>query len=243
MQAQLVYHHTSSDQRTSYEANLRAAYDLVRSGKIIHHTEETLGEEAALFLAHILSAGQVKVKDLHSFWIQSQGDHRLQNGGSNHGNGAINGYPTEIAEAQPHSRTEVQHSGGDPNNILKSLVKNGFVTRSRRSHFHTAADNFYDAQSQLLSLDDGAAVKARKGQDALDEQVLEEMANRNDTSISLADVIYGNKTSLKRPTTDGSDGAIKKKTKLTNGAPPASRGVASNVGAERAPDAVRVLSL
>ena len=182
------------------------------------------------------------MKDLHSFRIESQGDYSLQIGGSNQGIGTINSHPTENAEAQPHSRAEV-HGRGDLGNVLKSLAKNGFVTRLRRSHFHTAADNFYDAQSQLLSLDDGAAVKARKGQDTIGEQVLEEMATRNDTTISLADIIYVNKTSLKRPAADGGDWAIKKKTKLTNGASSASRSVVGNVGAGHAPGAVCVLNL
>ena len=202
-----MYHHTSSDQRTSYEANLRAAYDLIRSGKIIHLAKEELGEEAALVVAHILSVGQVTVNDLQKFWKQNHRNSEEQ--GANHTD------QTEGAE-------------GRLSNVLKRLVHHGFVHRVRRAHFSTPADNYFDAESQQLALEDGTAAKGRKGQDELRAKIMEEMASRNDASISPADVICSGSTGSKRQASDGSDGTIRKKTKLTNGASSSLHSVTSN---------------
>ena len=241
VQAQLVYHHTSSDRQTNYEANLRAAYDLIRNGKIIHLAKETLGQDAALVVAHILSVGQVTVKDLYRFWKQSHGDHNLQNGGSNHEHRTSHGHSTESVGTQPHIHTAVQQGRSDLSNVLKRLVQDGFVLRLRRAHFHTSADNYFDVQSQLLSLEDGSAAKSRKCDDELSARILEETASRNDTSISLADVIRGNNFDSKRPATDDTDGAIRKKTKLANGASSSSHRAASSSVAGHGPVAVCIL--
>jgi DNA-directed RNA polymerase III subunit RPC3 len=243
VQAQLVYHHTSSDQRTSYEANLRAAYDLIRSGKIIHLAKQGLGEDAALVVAHILLVGQVTIKDLDRFWKQSHGDSKIQNGEGNQGHRKTHNDVTESAEAQAplHSRS---HQGrNDLSNILKRLVQNGFLLRIRRAHFCTPADNYFDAQSQLLPLEDGTAAKGRKSQDEPTKGIMEEMASRNDASISLADVIDGTSTGFKRPAADVSASAARKKTKLTNGASCGLHGPASNTFTGDVPAAVSAMQL
>jgi DNA-directed RNA polymerase III subunit RPC3 len=218
IQAQLIYHHTSSDQRTSYEANLRAAYDLIRNGKITHLALETLGEDAALVVAHILSVGQVTVKDLQRFWKQCRGDHNLQNGGSSLEHGEDHSNVTERADKQTQIRNIVWQGHNDLSNILKQLVKNGFVLRVRSAHFHTPADNYFNAQSHLLSGEDITTAKSRKGLEELGAKILEEVASRNDARISLTDVTYACSTGSKRPATDDGDSASRKKTKLTNGA-------------------------
>jgi DNA-directed RNA polymerase III subunit RPC3 len=233
VQAQLIYHHTSSDQRTSYEANLRAAYDLIRSGKIIHLAKENLGEDAALVVAHILSVGQVTVKDLHRFWKHSHGRHNMQNGGSSQGRRKSHNNPTESAEALLPLRNGLQQGRSDLSHILKRLVRDGFLLHLRRAHFRTPADNYFDAESRLLSLEDGTAAKGRKGQEELGGRIMEEMASRNNASICLADVIHTNSAGLKRPATEASDNAIRKKAKLTNGASSGSH--ASNSVAEDDP--------
>jgi DNA-directed RNA polymerase III subunit RPC3 len=228
VQAQLVYHHTSSDHRTSYEANLRAAYDLIRSGKIIHLAKRNLGEDAALVVAHILLAGQVTVKDLHRFWKQSHGDSKSQNGEGNQGHRKAHSDVTESEEAPAPLHGRSQKGRNDLSNVLKRLVQNGFVLRIRRAHFYTPADNYFDAQSHLLSLEDGTAAKGRKCQDEPINSIMEEMASRNEASISLGDAIDGISTGSKRQAADGSDSAARKKTKLTNGAPCGLYGAASN---------------
>jgi hypothetical protein len=106
----------------------------------------------------------------------------------------------------------------DLSNILKQLVKNGFVLRVRSAHFHTPADNYFNAQSHLLSREDITAAKSRKGLEELGAKILEEVASRNDARISLTDVIHASSTGSKRPATDDGDPASRKKMKLTNGA-------------------------
>jgi hypothetical protein len=168
------------------------------------------------------------VKDLQRFWKQCRGDHNLQNGGSSLGYEEDHGNLAERADEQTQIRNTVRQSHNDLSNILKQLVKNGFVLRVRIAHFHTPADNYFDAQSHLLSHRDITTAKSRKDLEELGVKILEEVASRNDASISLADVIYANSTGSKRPATDDGDPASRKKMKLTNGASSSSHNPPSN---------------
>jgi hypothetical protein len=181
------------------------------------------------------------MKDLQRFWKQCRGDHNLQNGGSSLGHEESHSNLAERADGQTYIRNAVRQGHNDLSNILKELVKNGFVLRVRRAHLHTPADNHVDARSYLLSGEDITAAKSRKVQDDLDTKVLEEVANRNDASISLADLIHANGTGSKRPATGDSDSSIRKKMKLTNGASSGLHNAPSNcvVG----PDPVAVCAL
>jgi hypothetical protein len=178
----------------------------------------------------------VTLKDLQRFWKQCRGDHNLQNGES-HSNLA------ERADGQTHIRNTVRQGHNDLSNILKQLVKNGFVLRVRSAHLHTPADNYFDAQSRLLSGEDVTTAKSRKGLEDLGAKVLEEVANRNDASISLADVIHTNSTGSKRPATDDSNSAIRKKMKLTNGTSSDSHSAPSNCVVGHDPVAVCTLQV
>lgn len=183
------------------------------------------------------------VKDLQRFWKQCRGDHNLQNGGSSLGHEESHSHLAERADGQIHIRNAVRQGHNDLSNILKQLVKNGFVLRVRRAHLHTPADNYVDAQSYLLSGEDITAAKSRKAMEDLGAKVLEEVANRNDASISLADVIHANSTGSKRPATDDSDSAIRKKMKLTNGASSSSHSAPSNCVVGHDPVAVCTLQV
>lgn len=217
MRAHLVYHHTSSDQKTSYEANFRAAYDLIRSGKIIHLARENLGDDAALIVAHILSVGQVTIKELHSFWKHSHDGHNNQNGESEDKYREVHGSVVGSAQAQPQIHTGREPGRSDLIHILKQLVQSGFVLRLRLANFRTPADNYFDAQSELRSLGDGTATKNRKSQDELGGSVMEEVASRNDASIALAN-LEGIAAGSKRSAAQGSESVIRKKIKLTHSA-------------------------
>lgn len=238
VQAQLVYHHTSSDQRTSYEANLQAAYDLIRNGKIIHLAKQTLGKDAALVVAHILSVGQVTMKDLRTFWKRSYEEGDTGNGRSKHGHGEDHNDCAGRPQAQPVMYNGWQCGRGDLGTVLKLLVQSGFVLRVRRAHFSTPADNYFDAQSELRSLEDGTATKSRKSQDELDGRVMQEIESRNDASISYADVIEGTSMGWNQPVAEGSESGSRKKTNLINGASSALHTAAGSNGRGRGPGAV-----
>jgi hypothetical protein len=170
----------------------------------------------------------VTVNELQRFWKQCRDDHNLQNGGSSLGHEESHSNLAERADGQTHIRNAVRQGHNDLSNILKQLVKNGFVLRVRSAHLHTPADNYVDARSYLLSGEDITTVKSRKDLEDLGVKVLEEVANRNDASISLADVIHAYSTGSKRPATDDSDSAMRKKMKLTNGASSSSNSAPSN---------------
>jgi hypothetical protein len=175
-----------------------------------------------------LSVGHVTVKDLQRFWKQCRGDHNLQNGGSSLGHGESHTNLAERADEQTQIRNAVRQGHNDLSNILKQLVKNGFVLRVRSAHLHTPADNYFSVQSHLLSRQDITAAKSRKDLEELGAKILEEVASRNDASISLADVIHASGTGSKRPATDDGDPASWKKMKLTNGASSNSHNTPSN---------------
>jgi DNA-directed RNA polymerase III subunit RPC3 len=228
VQAHLVYHHTSSDQRTSYEANFQAAYNLIRSGKIIHLAKQNLGDDAALIVTYILSVGQVTMRDLHSFWTDSHGNHNLQNGEIEDGH---RGSTARNSTPQPEIHARWEPGRNDLIHILKQLVQSGFVLRSRRAHFHTFADNYFDAQSELRSLEDGTAAKNRKSQHELSASITDEIERRNNASITLAN-FEGITTVSKRSATEDSESVVRKKTKLTH---VASTGLRTNA-CKSAPD-------
>jgi hypothetical protein len=179
------------------------------------------------------------MKDLQRFWKQCRGDHNLQNGGNSLGHEESHSNLAEKADGQTHIHNAVRQGHNDLSNILKQLVKNGLVLRVRSAHFHTPADNHADAQSYLLIGEDVTAAKSRKVLEDLGAKVLEEVANRNDASISLADVTHANSTGSKRPATDDSDSTIRKKMKLTNGASSSSHSTPNNCVVGHDPVAVR----
>lgn len=183
------------------------------------------------------------VNDLQRFWKQRRDDHNLQNRGNSLGHEESHSNLAERADGQTHMRNAVRQGHNDLSNILKQLVKNGFVLRVRSAHLHTPADNYVDAQSYLLSGEDITTVKSRKDLEDLGVKVLEEVANRNDASISLADVIHAYSTGSKRPATDDSDSAIRKKMKLTNGASSSSNSAPSNCVVGHDPVAVCTLQV
>jgi DNA-directed RNA polymerase III subunit RPC3 len=212
VQAHLVYHHTSSDQRTSYEANFQGAYNLIRSGKIIHLAKQNLSDDAALIVTYILSLGQVTMRDLHSFWTDSHGNHNPQHGEIENGH---RGSTAENSKPQPEIHARREPGRNDLIQILKQLAQSGFVLRSRRAHFHTPMDNYFDAQSELRSLEDGTAAKNRKSQHELERSIMEEVECRNNANITLAH-LEGIATGSKRSATEDSESVIRKKTKLTH---------------------------
>jgi DNA-directed RNA polymerase III subunit RPC3 len=214
------------------------AYDLIRNGKITHLARETLGEDAALVVEYILSVGQVTVKDLQRFWKQCRGDHHLHNGGCSLGYEESHGNLAERADGPPQIHDTVRQGHNDLSNILQQLVKNGFVLRVRRAHFHTPSDNYSDARSHLLSGEAVTTARTRKELEELGVKILKEVASRNDASISLADVIPAHTTGSKRPATDDNDPASTKKLKLTNGASSSSHHIPSNCVAGHSPVAV-----
>ncbi|KAL9106916.1 MAG: hypothetical protein Q9227_008102 [Pyrenula ochraceoflavens] len=66
IQAHLLYHFTTSEGQTFYQANWRAAYNLIRTGKILHSLEQKYGRKSAQIIEQLLVNGHLQISVLKS---------------------------------------------------------------------------------------------------------------------------------------------------------------------------------
>ncbi|KAI1411666.1 RNA polymerase III subunit RPC82-domain-containing protein [Hypoxylon sp. FL1857] len=99
IQLNLVFHHTDHDTGiTNYEANPLAAYNLVRTGKILDLIRTNYGDDAHAIVHDVLLQGYAKISDLIEAFKSKHGAHQDTTNGTLHnghthvnGNGITNG--------------------------------------------------------------------------------------------------------------------------------------------------------
>ena len=124
---------------------------------------------------------------------------------------------SETQEEVCHTRSEFQHGQTELTTVLQQLVKHCIVMRVRPAHFRTYTDNWLDAESHIVALENASGAKGKKVPAELNLKILHELANRCDTNISPSQIAAGTKIGSKRSATEHNNGSSRKKTKLTNG--------------------------
>ncbi|KAI0137456.1 RNA polymerase III subunit RPC82 [Xylariales sp. AK1849] len=105
IQQNLIFHHTDPDTHvTHYEANPEAAYNLVRTGKILDTVHRNYGEEAKSLVHHVFQNGHMKVSEL----IQLKPED-LPNGPSCI-NGEANGTSSEASATAENGSDQTQQT-------------------------------------------------------------------------------------------------------------------------------------
>lgn len=151
-QLQLLYHHTTVDGLSTYQANISRAYDCVRTGTILNLVQETLGSSAAAIIEELLDLGFSTVAELEVRF-----------------------------RARGRSKDCEKASSEDENfiNVLKRLISKDFIHRLRPAHLQSIRDARQDVAMAMPSLG-LPTVKGRKAQAEIDNQIDFELQRRLD---------------------------------------------------------------
>ncbi|TGO16767.1 hypothetical protein BTUL_0024g00370 [Botrytis tulipae] len=148
----LVYHNSEGSD-THYEANIDAAYALVRSGKILEIAEERFGSVAAEIMGQLVLLGHAKISDIIAELNKNHEPHA--NGNGNGINGATNGNGV-------HSYTS-----GQLNHTLIQLLEEGFIQPVGQNMFRSPTDSYNAVEKALLQDSYGGATRGTKQKDEL----------------------------------------------------------------------------
>ncbi|KAM0127007.1 hypothetical protein ACHAO1_009760 [Botrytis cinerea] len=148
----LVYHNSEGSD-THYEANIDAAYALVRSGKILEIAEERFGSVAAEIMGQLVLLGHAKISDIIAELNKNHEPHA--NGNSNETNGATNGNGVHL------------YPSGQLNHTLIQLLEEGFIQPVGQNMFRSPTDSYNAVEKALLQDSYGGATRGTKQKDEL----------------------------------------------------------------------------
>ncbi|KAL3418680.1 RNA polymerase III subunit RPC82 [Phlyctema vagabunda] len=169
VQQNLVYHHTDKDSDiTYYEANDDAAYNLVRSGKVLDIVEERFGEQARDVVQNLLLLGHTKVADLVAAYDSIQKP--LTNGRTN-GHSNSNG---DAHDTNGKAASNVIHTG-QLHTILYQLLDSGFLEPVTAAMFISPTDTYNMVEREELQNNYGGSTKGVKQKDELKSTVMKRM--------------------------------------------------------------------
>ncbi|KAI0006404.1 RNA polymerase III subunit RPC82-domain-containing protein [Xylariaceae sp. FL0662B] len=172
IQLNLIFHHTDQDSTvTYYEANPNAAYNLVRTGKILDMVRTKYGQHANSLVHDVLILGHVRISDLMEAYRDRHGKQQeAVNGNSNYnhnhmnGNG-INGFTVEDEEYDP---TEQAYES------LAQLIAVGILEPVSSTMFQSSQDRKSAIEQEVLK-DYPTGVRGAKQTNEFDKQVREEL--------------------------------------------------------------------
>jgi DNA-directed RNA polymerase III subunit RPC3 len=105
IQQNVIWHHTDPDTLvTHYEANAEAAYNLVRTGKILDTIHHNYGEEAKFLVHNILLNGHLKLSELMELGAQRPAN------GVTHAKAETNGAASETTSTAEEEPEHVQQT-------------------------------------------------------------------------------------------------------------------------------------
>jgi DNA-directed RNA polymerase III subunit RPC3 len=206
IQMHLVYHHTKGV-NTYYEANIKDAYYLVRSGKILKAIQDRLGRYAANVMFMILSLGHAQVRYLETLPVPELHFHIQTNG--------VNGHTTEDdtkTQANPRpTRVAATTTNGDRSEeslsrlhrALRALATRGYILRVRDAHFQSDMDNRIDAERRAEQQPDIQELKGKKRAAAIEQSVNEYLHRITDSDICPRLTPFTSLRGDKRPYVNG----------------------------------------
>ncbi|PGH18845.1 DNA-directed RNA polymerase III subunit rpc3 [Helicocarpus griseus UAMH5409] len=225
IQQHLIYHHTSIDDGiTYYEANWRAAYYLVRSGRILQLVEEKLGDFAAKILSIILFLGHAKISYLETLpELRPQSRQKAGQGTATNGlNGVHHDEEDEedIDEEPPEgleNGVDGEHDEAVSSQLhptLRSLAACGYIMRVREAHLQIPSDLVDDAETRANSQSHIRALKGKKLQDAVDAEVEKFIKEQTNGTIFQGPLGGAFPRGTKRRAGNSSAGSSNKRLKL-----------------------------
>jgi DNA-directed RNA polymerase III subunit RPC3 len=211
IQQHLVFHYTSLDDGvTYYEADWRAAYRLVRSGKIVELVRQRLGGYAAMVMSTVLLLGHAEISYLEAL-PELMPDDRPKHPGKQQVNGVNSTHapiPANTNSSHYQSRPAQLHP------TLRSLAAHGYIMRVRDAQFRSHADNLLDAERMVKAEGDIRHLKGKKLQEAVEEGIERLVRERTDGSISHSLLHNGIPRGIKRRLADTDTATPNKRAKL-----------------------------
>ncbi|ERF76622.1 hypothetical protein EPUS_04442 [Endocarpon pusillum Z07020] len=210
VQAGLVFHHTTSEGRTSYDANPRNAYNLVRPGRTFELVQKRFGRAASAIVTQLVLLGHAPVGQLktvirtadESTTVQ---DHDIENDRAN---------STSIVGSLAKDRPDVEID-----NALRELCKHGLICRLREAHFRTEADTRQLVEEKVHNSFSSTA-KGTKLKEEFAEKVEEAIEKEVNSCINFRKSGSENMISQKRKLDDADNIPNPKRLKLSNGVAP-----------------------
>ncbi|KAJ9273008.1 hypothetical protein DTO212C5_929 [Paecilomyces variotii] len=236
IQHHLVFHYTSYDDGlTYYEANMQAAYYLIRSGKILEFIEDRLGKYASKVMSAILFLGHAQVGYLETLPELQGGDSaQPETNGVNgeheeepYENLAVedgeNGVHDENGQTENHTNDvngdrAAEEGAGRLHPTLKALAAHGYIIRVREAQFQSPADNLLYAERAMKARSDIKMLKGKKLEEAVAEGAVEMVKERTDGDLSRGLMFNGIPRGAKRRHANGTADGPNKKQKVDDSA-------------------------
>ncbi|PQE24223.1 hypothetical protein CJF31_00002432 [Rutstroemia sp. NJR-2017a BVV2] len=157
IQQNLVYHDSDQEEAdTQYEANADAAYNLVKSGKVLEIVEDRYGATATVLIEQLLLLGHAKVSDIIE---NAELDHKPHANGNGAPNGNANGNSAHA------------HSAGQLNAMLINLLEDELIQPVSRNMFKSPTDTYNVIERELLRDIYGGATRGTKQKDELKSKI------------------------------------------------------------------------
>lgn len=198
VQLRLIYHHTTPAGLTTYQANTKVTYDVIRIGKLINLARSTHGFLAGEIVTEASLLGCTTVAELQARIIASHPS--LHDALANESNGDKAGY---------HVDDELVQS------TIQLLIKENYLTYVRTTQFQTEFDACKDVELYLKNRG-LASAKTRKAMMELEEKILREAREKQSARFPEAGYVPTIASGQKR-TADGESQPAAKRQKLTNG--------------------------
>ena len=197
IQQHLVFHYTSYDDGiTYYEANQKAAYYLIRTGKILEFIEDRLGKYAARVMSTIIYLGHAQVSLLETL-PELQPEYPQTNGANHEGEEdgeheeQVNGVKQESEENGEHEEQpnglngeHAAEQAGRLHPTLKTLAAHGYIIRVREAQFQSHTDTVLDAERVVKARPDLKSMKGKKLEETIIEKTLDMIRERTDGDLS-----------------------------------------------------------
>lgn len=166
IQQNLLYHSTNTDTNTtSYDANPDAAYNLVRSGKILAIIEEQYGNAERELVQTLMLLGHARIADLsQAFGSRAPKTNGHTNGDHESHNGPI--------ESESHL-----------NSVLGRLIRAEIIETVRPEGFQNPSDVYRDIEDEATKTRPGEKLAKNKGE--VQRQIMEKFREFRDQSKIL----------------------------------------------------------
>jgi DNA-directed RNA polymerase III subunit RPC3 len=196
IQMHLVFHHTSFDDGvTYYEANMQAAYYLVRSGKILEIIEDNLGVYASRVMSTIMYLGHAQVSYLETLpeLVSEQVSTNGINGtlGSHNVNGQSQSMILNGNHAASGSHAKLHQT-------LTSLAAHGYIVRVREAHFQSSVDTMMSAERIVKAKQDAKQLKGKNLDRFLQDGITDLIQERTEGDLSHGLIRNGVPRGIKR---------------------------------------------
>lgn len=173
IQQNLAYY--SSEQNaggTFYEANIEAAYSLLRTGKVLEVINQRHGEVAKEFTKIVMLLGHAKVSDIAGEYDKQMRqqkereasevdvDHDVVNGVQT--KGTLNGHDHGDQGSTNGTTRDQWHTSGEMDEALWELLEAGLLEPVTKPIFHSPSDTYNAVEKQILDRDYGGSLRGPK---------------------------------------------------------------------------------